>query len=304
MSSDMYVVSGATSRTGSIVADALLKRGVRVRVLGRNAQRLQHFVGRGAEAFELDPLDPVTTLQAYSGAKRAFIMLQPNYIPDCPDFRAFQDQLIYAVGNAVEKAGVEQIVSLSSWGAHKQGYTGPVVGLHLLEQRLNRIPSLDAIHLRAGYFMENLFSQIPAVKTRNELSAPFLPTVPLPLVATADIGRRAAEALINFGTGKTRILELYGPRAFTMNKVAAVIGEAVSKPGLTYVQESLDTFRRGLLASGCSENVAELMIEVVVGINSGHISTVQAPLPDDGSITSLASFVKTRWLPLFNGYEI
>lgn len=304
MSSDMYVVSGATSRTGSIVADALLKRGVRVRVLGRNARRLQQFVDRGAEAFELDPLDPVAALQAYSGAKRAFIMLQPNYIPDCPDFRAFQDQLIYAVGNAVENAGVEQVVSLSSWGADKPDYTGPVVGLHLLEQRLNRIPALDAVHLRAGYFMENLLSQIPAVKTRNELSGPLLPTVPLPLVTTADIGRRAAEALINFGTGKTRILELWGPGAFTMNEVAVEIGEAVSKPGLAYVQESLDTFRRGLLASGCSETVAELMIEVVEGINSGHISTVQAPLPDDGSMTSLASFVKTRWLPLFNGYEI
>ena len=46
----MYVVLGASGNTGHIVANRLLENGKKVRVVGRNAARLQPFVSKGAES--------------------------------------------------------------------------------------------------------------------------------------------------------------------------------------------------------------------------------------------------------------
>jgi hypothetical protein len=43
----MYVILGASGNTGSIIADSLLSKGNKVRVVGRDAGRLQRFVRQG-----------------------------------------------------------------------------------------------------------------------------------------------------------------------------------------------------------------------------------------------------------------
>ena len=53
----MYVILGASGNTGSIIADSLLSKGKKVRVVGRDAGRLQRFVRQGAEAFMGDVSD-------------------------------------------------------------------------------------------------------------------------------------------------------------------------------------------------------------------------------------------------------
>jgi uncharacterized protein YbjT (DUF2867 family) len=39
----MYVISGATGKTGSVVAERLLTKGEKVRVVGRDPKRLERF---------------------------------------------------------------------------------------------------------------------------------------------------------------------------------------------------------------------------------------------------------------------
>ncbi len=46
----MYVILGASGHTGSIIADFLLSKGEKVRVLGRDPGRLERLVRNGAEA--------------------------------------------------------------------------------------------------------------------------------------------------------------------------------------------------------------------------------------------------------------
>lgn len=67
----MYVVTGATGNTGSIVADALLAAGNKVRVVGRDAGRLQRFVREGAEAFTANMSDAPQLTKAFSGGRAA-----------------------------------------------------------------------------------------------------------------------------------------------------------------------------------------------------------------------------------------
>ena len=59
--------------------------------------------------------------------------------------RAYQEDVNDALVSAIEKSGVKYAVVLSSVGADKPDKTGPVVGLHNLEEKLKRIPGLNAL---------------------------------------------------------------------------------------------------------------------------------------------------------------
>ena len=68
----MYVILGASGNTGSIIADSLLSKGKNARVVGRDAGRLQRFVGKGAEAFTANVSDAAALTKAFSGARAAY----------------------------------------------------------------------------------------------------------------------------------------------------------------------------------------------------------------------------------------
>src|SRR5438094_5465506 len=73
----MYVIVGASGNTGSIIADSLLSKGKKVRVVGRDAGRLQRFVRQGAEAFTGDVSDAAALTKAFTGARAAYLLLPP-----------------------------------------------------------------------------------------------------------------------------------------------------------------------------------------------------------------------------------
>ena len=74
----MYVVIGATGNTGGVVAAKLLSAGKSVRVVGRDARRLERFTQLGAEAFVVDAADPAAFSKAFSGAEAAFQLVAPG----------------------------------------------------------------------------------------------------------------------------------------------------------------------------------------------------------------------------------
>jgi uncharacterized protein YbjT (DUF2867 family) len=208
----MYVITGATSNTGSVIAHKLLDAKKPVRVIGRSLAKLQPFVDKGAEAFVAEPFDVDVLTAAFSGAKAVWVMLQPNYIPDSPDFAGFQRSVTESIATAIQVTRVPYAVTLSSWGAHQDQGTGPVLGLHHMEVRLDQIPSLQVLHLRAGYFMENTLSYIDSIIKYGKVIGPFDQDLKLPFISTFDIGFSAVKAFESLSFRGKNILELHGHR--------------------------------------------------------------------------------------------
>src|ERR1700730_7204686 len=127
----MYVILGASGNTGSIIANSLLLKGKKVRVMGRDAGRLQRFVGKGAEAFTADMSDAAALTKAFSGARAAYLMLPPA------KSREDQERDSDAIARAVKETGLPYAVHLSGYGAKVPEGTGPVAGLYSSEQKLN-----------------------------------------------------------------------------------------------------------------------------------------------------------------------
>jgi len=295
----MYVVTGATGRTGRAVVEHLLREGREVRAIGRAERTLAPLHAAGAEPFVAQPTDRVALSNAFAGAEGVYVMVQPNYIPDSPNFLAHQQGIVDAMATALADVGTRRVVTLSSWGADKPQGTGPVIGLHYLEEQVD---TLDAAvtHLRAGYFMENLLGQVGCIRRDGVVAAPFDADIAMRFVTAADMGRAAARTLLE-PTRATpwhpEILEIQGERDLNMREVTQVIGALAGLPDLRYLRQTVDEFAAAQRAAGVSDNVTGLMVEVAHAINSGHTRALQPRSPRTTTPTSIESFVTDTLLP-------
>lgn len=295
----MYVITGATGNTGGIVARLLLDQKQNVRVIGRNADRLERLAARGAEPFVCDVNDAAALAKAFSGARAVYAMLPPSM--NSQNYRADQDQVTDAIAEAIKGASVESVVSLSSVGADKVDGNGPVAGLHYLEQTLNNIHGLKVLHLRPAYFMENTLAQIGIIQTMNITAGPLRPDLKMPMIATRDIGAAAANALLALDFSDKQTRELLGERDLSYAEVASIIGSAIGKPDLRYVQLPDEQIRGAFLQMGMSANVADLILEMSAALNSGHMKPLEERNSENTTPTSFEKFVSEEFLPLYKG---
>ena len=293
----MYVVLGASGNTGHVVAKNLLARGQKVRVVGRNSAKLQPLATQGAEIFVGDIADAQALIRALKGADSAYVMLPPNLTSH--DFRGYQERVSEAIASAVEKSGIEHVVSLSSVGADKTSGTGPVVGLHNLEQKLNRIGRANVLHLRAGYFMENTLPQAGAIRKLGSVVGPLRADLKLPMIATRDIGDAAADALLKLDFRGKQIRELQGQRDLDYTEVAAIIGNAIGKSGLGYKQLPDEQMKAGLVQNGMSEEFAGLLLEMAGALNSGHMRALEQRTKANTTPTRFETFVQEQFSPAY-----
>ena len=295
----MYVILGATGNTGGVVAEKLLAQGQKVRVVGRDAKRLERFAKKGAEAVVADATDAASLQKAFSGAQAAYALVPPNM--SSPDVLGYGQRVCDDLAAAVEKSGLTHVVLLSSYGADKTDKTGPVVMLHNLENKLSAIPRLNALYLRAGYFMENLLPQAGVIKSMGNMAGPVRGDLPLPMIATRDIGAVAAEALLklNFQGKNTR--EISGARDVSYNEVAKIIGAAIGKPGLAYQQAPGAMLKPVLMQMGMSANFVDLLLEMTDALNSGHMKTLEPRSASNTTPTTIETFVAEVFAPVYRG---
>jgi uncharacterized protein YbjT (DUF2867 family) len=298
----MYVVTGATGNTGSVVAEALLAKGEKVRVVGRSKERLAHLVSLGAEAFQADVTDSAALTQAFDGARGVYFMVPPD--TQSTDYLAHQRQVGEAGASALEAARVHYTVALSSFGADKESGSGPVSGLNPVENRLNRVPGLNVLHLRAGYFMENTLPQVQVIQNFGMMAAPVRADLLLPMIATRDIGAAAADALLKLDFSGQQTRELLGQRDLSYNEAARVIGTAIGKPNLNYLQLPGDQFVQALTAMGPSRNFAELILEMSNALNDGRMRALEPRSAANTTPTSFETFVQEVFVPAYRGKAV
>jgi uncharacterized protein YbjT (DUF2867 family) len=215
------------------------------------------------------------------------------------DYRAFQDRASDAIAAAVQKAGVRNIISLSSFGADKSSGTGPVVGLHNLEQKLNQSGAPNVLHLRAGYFMENTLSQAGAIRAMGSAVGPVRPDLKLPMIASQDIGAAAADALSRLAFRGKLTQELHGQRDLDYIEATTIIGKAIGKPNLGYVHALHDQIRASMVQMGLSNNIAGLILEMADALNAGHMRTLESRTPHNTTPTPFETFVAQTFIPAY-----
>lgn len=287
----MFVITGASGNIGSKVADLLLDRREKVRVIGRDASRLQRFADRGAEAATGDLKDWGFLSRAFSGATAVFAMIPPDY--SAGDFRRYQNEIGTSIANAVKNSSVGYVVNLSSQGAELSEGTGPIMGLHDQEERLNGIAEVNVLHLRPTYFMENLLMNIPLINQRGITGSAVRGDQKFAMIATKDIATYVVDRLVKRNFEGKMIQDLLGQRDLSLIEATAVIGRAIGRPDLKYMQFSYDDIAKWMAEMGISDDVCSVFVEMNKALNDGIICVNRPRTPENTTPTSIEEFAGT-----------
>jgi uncharacterized protein YbjT (DUF2867 family) len=261
-----YVISGVTGHVGSVVAAELLARGVKVRAIVRDANRGTAWVERGAEIVVGSLADSRFLTQTLTGAIAFFALLPPDSRVGDEDFYAAQRRTADAISAAVKESGVPFVVLLSSLGAELADGTGPIKVLHHLENRL-RATGTKLVAIRASYFQENLSAVIPVARQQG-VYPNFLPSADaaIPMIATKDIGRLAAELLMA-PPAASEVVDLLGP-VYSARQLSEKLGVALGKP-LQIVDIPAERHVEAMTQAGLPPSIAEAYAEMYAAIGAG-----------------------------------
>lgn len=275
-----YVVAGTSGNTGRVVAETLLAAGKKVRVLVRDAAKGEAWRARGAEVAVATLQDSAALARAFEGAEGAYLLVPPT--PGVADARAEARTIIASVKAALETTPVPHVVWLSSVAAHHPSGTGPIRNAYEAETQLGN-GKTPFTFVRAAYFLENWGSVAGLAKSSGILPSFLTAGRAVSQVATEDIGRVAAEALLaGPGVGNTqerqshRVISLEGPARYTPEEVAAAFSKVLGKP-VQLISAPEEAIVPTLLEAGFTQDLAGLFAEMIHGINTGHVDFDGAP---------------------------
>lgn len=214
------LLTGAAGKTGQAVLGALVRRGVRVRVLVRRREQARALQDLGAaEAIVGDLLEPGTLLRATRGAGRVY-HIPPNMHPE-------EVRIGLRVMQAARQAGAERFVYHSV--LHPQTQAMPHHWKKLrVEERLFE-SGLAFTVLQPAAYMQNLLAYRESVLREGVLRVPYSPQALFSLVDLEDVAEAAARALTEPGH-EGAIYELAGPERLSMAQAAEILSRVLGRP--------------------------------------------------------------------------
>jgi uncharacterized protein YbjT (DUF2867 family) len=243
-----------------------------VRVIVREEGKGAEWQKKGAEVAvaSLDESGGLT--RALSGASGAYLLIPPQYTAE--DLIAALRRTVEEVARSVRSSGIRRVVLLSSIGAQHAKGTGPIQTLHDAERAIgDAAKSLTSV--RAAYFLENWAGVLRDVQEKGVLPSFLTPGRAIPMVGTRDIGRVAAEMLLDSAEGR-RVVELSGPKEWSPEDVAAELSKLLRRE--VRVQAApLEAVVPAMTAAGMSASVAKTFQEMFGAVNSGLVAFEGGP---------------------------
>ncbi len=265
-----YVITGGAGNISKPVTLALLKANHDVTVIGRNADNLKELTDAGAKAAigSVDDLSFVTSV--FQQADAVYTMVPPMH--PVSDWKGHIARIGQVYTDAIKASSVKFVVNLSSIGAHLPDGVGPVSGLHRVENALNALSDVHVKHLRPAYFYNNLLANVGLIKGMGIIGANFTAAEgKFPIVSPADIAEAAVEELLQLNFTGNSVRYIVSDEVST-SQIAAVLGAAIGKPDLAWVQFTDEQALGGMIQAGLPEEVAKNYAEMNHSIQTGDMS--------------------------------
>jgi uncharacterized protein YbjT (DUF2867 family) len=169
---------------------------------------------------------------------------------------------------AARQAQLPRLVVLSSIGAQLESGHGIIATNSVFERILGDLEG-SVVFLRPAYFMEN-WAWVAAAAAKEGVLPSFLSPAEraIPMVSVADVGRAAADAMLD--GGEPAVLEISGPRDFSPADAATAFAKALGRSvaALCLPEEQ---WPATLAQSGFSRRTIESWTELFRAFNSGRI---------------------------------
>jgi len=216
---------GITGQIGGVVARTLLAAKQPVRAIVRDAIKGQAWSDYGCEVALATIEDRASLATAFREADGVFLLVPPSFdpLPEFPEAQAIGETL----RSALVEANPERVVYLSTIGA--QAKQSNLLTQHtIIEKAISGLP-IPVTFLRPAWFMENSSWDVAPAMQQGVIPSFLQPLDrPVPMVATADIGKVAARLLQVAWNGR-RVIELEGPHRVTPNEIAATFAKLLDR---------------------------------------------------------------------------
>jgi uncharacterized protein YbjT (DUF2867 family) len=258
-------ITGSVGNISKPLAKLLIHAGHQVTIISSKADKTAAIEALGAKAAIGSIADPDFLVNAFSGADAVYTMIPPNFGAD--NYRKYVGDSARSYAEAIKSAGITRIVNLSSIGADIDGGTGQISGVHDAEIILNGLENVAIKHLRAGFFYVNFFSNINMIKNLGFIGSNYNSSTRLVMVHPEDIAAAIAEEIQKPFTGKSVRYITSDER--TLGEATAILGAAIGKPELPWVEFTDEQSLNGMLQAGLPQEISRNFVEMGTAIRSG-----------------------------------
>ncbi|GAA4494506.1 NAD(P)H-binding protein [Actinoallomurus oryzae] len=276
----MIVVTTPTGQIGGPLVRRLLDRDKEVRVIARDASRLDDTVRERVETVEGSHDDPAVLDKALPGAEALFWLVPPN--PRAPSAEEHYLGFARAGAAAIARHGVGHVVGVSSAGHGWPTPAGVLSAAFAMDAELGTSGAAYRA-LSMPFYMENLLRQLDAIRGQGAFSLTCAGDVPLALIATRDIAGTAADLLTDRSWTGQENLPVFGPDRLTPDGMAEVISQELGRP-VTYRRMSVDDYASLLRSRGAGDRTVKDVTEAFAAQDHGIYDAdwaIAEPTPTD-----------------------
>ena len=291
------VILGATGTVGRKVSEILLQEGHNVTMLARHTEPLDALKAPNARIVAGDVTDAALLTQLFTDADSAFLILPDNVKAE--NFRAYQRKVTGTFIEVIERSGIKNVVNMSSLGSHQHEGNGIMAGTGEQEVRLNQLEGVNVLHIRSAYFMENFLRTIGLVKGRGINGTVAVGDHAIPMIATRDVARIIAGHLAELDFASKQVEAVMGPRDYTYREFTSLIGAAIGKPELPYVQVPVPQAKQVFMGNGFSEDFTDNLIEMGTAVGTGFMN-YQPRATATVTPTTAEDFIAEVYVPLYS----
>lgn len=292
------VVTTPTGNIGAAITQRLLDAGEKPVLIARDPAKVKEFTDKGAVVKAGTHSDADFMVEATKGAEALFVLTPGDM--RMQDIRAHYRKFAEAAAKAIRANSIGHVVHLSSVGAELESGNGPVAGLYVAEQVLNDSGAKNLTHLRAAYFMENTMMQIPSILQAGSMFTTFPKGVEFPMIATRDIGARAAELLRGRDWTGTKVVELLGPGEIGYDRVAEILSKVLGRE-ITHVTIPPEALAKAMTDMGASQVLADAFVELSEALDKGLMHPHEERSASNTTPTTYQEFAEQVFKPAFQG---
>jgi uncharacterized protein YbjT (DUF2867 family) len=282
-------LTGSLGNISKPLAEMLIKNSHEVTIISSNSKKVNDIKAMGAKAAIGSVSDVAFLTDAFKDADAVYTMVPPNW--SVSNYRKYIAETGKNYREAIKASGVKRVVNLSSIGAHLSGGTGPIAGLYDVEHELNTLDGVAVKHLRAGIFYINFFFDIGTIRNLGIMGNNYGEKTKLIMVHPGDIAAAAAQELQGSFEGKSHRYVVSDERE--ISEIVKILGAAINKPELPWVQFSDEESFAGMTSAGMSEAIAGTYVEMGNAISSGILfEDFNQHKPEVWGTTRLVDFAK------------
>jgi NAD(P)H dehydrogenase (quinone) len=246
-STELFLITGATGKTGAHTVRLLLERAHRVRALVHTVdERASRLAEQGAEIVVGDLLDFSSVSSAMRGVTAAYL---------CYPITAGLVDATAIFAQAASEAGVHAVVNMSQISARREAKSDSARAHWISERMLDRT-TLVTTHLRPTFFTNWQYDFWVRQGNEGIYRLPFGDVRHAPIDA-ADQARVIAAILQNPGPHDRQVYPLYGDKELNYYEIAAKVQETLGIP-VRYEPIDIPTFAAGLVATAGPYRVQHL----------------------------------------------